>query len=551
MLRLLIVDDEATILDGLVELFHEIALPDLEIYYAGSGLQALKIIEQNKIDIVLTDIRMPGMSGMELFDRIRANYPRCKVVFLTGYSDFQYVQEVLRKGGVDYVLKMDGDEQIVDAVKKAIVATYADLDKERLIREAGERMRETLPIMQRELVQYLILGEPYAKESLAQRFAELDIRLKPDFPVLMIVGKADGWNEALKPSEKALLSYAVQNIMEEFMPPSFARFAVALDSAFHMLWLIQPEQDWPDEAGEPFAAPTIERRLQDLLESTQQAARNYLRLSLSFAASGRLDWDDLGKAYSRLNDLSYRSAGIGMEIAFLQDQRDAVKEPARLMNDEVRLKLRRFVILEAHLEHNRESEFKRELSVLLRGVADARAPQPLCLEVFHKVANLFLSYINRMQYDNIYEDAGTVGYLTRFDLHASWDELSDYFLKLADELFIRRQKTQTDRGLEIVEQINGYIARNLSGDLSLARLGRVVFLNPAYLSRLYKQISGVGLSDFVTEQRMAKAKEILRSTEMKVQDVAAAVGLDSPSYFARLFKRMTSLSPQEFRESGL
>lgn len=540
MLRLLIVDDEATILDGLVELFHEAALPDLEINYASSGLQALKLIQMSKIDIVLTDIRMPGMSGLELFDCIRADYPRCRVVFLTGYNDFQYVQEVLRKGGVDYVLKMDGDDEIIAAVQKAIAAIGEDMDKERLIREARDRMRATVPLMQRELVQYLILGEPLSQETLAHRFAELDIPLKPDLPVFMVAGRTDSWNETLKPSEKALLSFAVQNIMEEFMPPSFSCLAVTLDSTFHMLWLIQPQSDM---------LASTEQRLQDLLESTQQAARSFLKLPLSFAASGEMAWTELGRTYGRLSELSYRSAGIGLEIAFLQDQRELVKEPGRQINDELRLKLRRFVFLEAHLDNHRESEFKRELSVLLHSVADTRAPLPIRLEVFHKVASLFLSYMNRMPYEDMDDSSLTMQLLTRFDLHASWDELSRYFLAFADELFIRRQKTQTDRGLEIIAQINSYIERNLASDLSLTRLGRVVFLNPAYLSRLYKQISGNGLSDVVTEKRMAKAKEILRTTDMKVQDVAAAVGLESPSYFARLFKRMTSLSPQEYRES--
>lgn len=540
MLRLLIVDDEATILDGLVELFHEAALPDLEINYASSGLQALKLIQMSKIDIVLTDIRMPGMSGLELFDCIRVDYPRCRVVFLTGYNDFQYVQEVLRKGGVDYVLKMDGDDEIIAAVQKAISAIGEDMDKERLICEARDRMRATVPLMQRELVQYLILGEPLSQETLAHRFAELDIPLKLDLPVFMVAGRTDSWNETLKPSEKALLSFAVQNIMEEFMPPSFSCLAVTLDSTFHMLWLIQPQSDM---------LASTEQRLQDLLESTQQAARSFLKLPLSFAASGEMAWTELGRTYGRLSELSYRSAGIGLEIAFLQDQRELVKEPGRQINDELRLKLRRFVFLEAHLDNHRESEFKRELSVLLHSVADTRAPLPIRLEVFHKVASLFLSYMNRMPYEDMDDSSLTMQLLTRFDLHASWDELSRYFLAFADELFIRRQKTQTDRGLEIIAQINSYIERNLASDLSLTRLGRVVFLNPAYLSRLYKQISGNGLSDVVTEKRMAKAKEILRTTDMKVQDVAAAVGLESPSYFARLFKRMTSLSPQEYRES--
>ncbi|QHT63047.1 helix-turn-helix transcriptional regulator [Paenibacillus lycopersici] len=89
----------------------------------------------------------------------------------------------------------------------------------------------------------------------------------------------------------------------------------------------------------------------------------------------------------------------------------------------------------------------------------------------------------------------------------------------------------------------------LDGDLSLPRLADVVYLNPVYLSRLYKQKTGIGLSDYIVNAKIAKAKELLAEAKWKVHEIAAKVGYDSTPSFTRFFKRQTNLSPQEYRDS--
>jgi two-component system response regulator YesN len=89
----------------------------------------------------------------------------------------------------------------------------------------------------------------------------------------------------------------------------------------------------------------------------------------------------------------------------------------------------------------------------------------------------------------------------------------------------------------------------LSEDLSLTKLGELVYLNPVYLSRLYKQTTGIGLSEYVTQVRLDKANVLLKETNMKIQDIAAAVGFESAAYFSRFFKKEMHVTPNEYRES--
>jgi len=100
---------------------------------------------------------------------------------------------------------------------------------------------------------------------------------------------------------------------------------------------------------------------------------------------------------------------------------------------------------------------------------------------------------------------------------------------------------------KVIQKIKSYISENLEKDLSLTRLAEVVYLNPSYLSRLYKQATGENLSDYITERRIAHARELLASTNMKISDISAAVGISNPAYFTILFKKYTGISPQQYR----
>jgi len=115
-------------------------------------------------------------------------------------------------------------------------------------------------------------------------------------------------------------------------------------------------------------------------------------------------------------------------------------------------------------------------------------------------------------------------------------------------LFKYRLVDREEQTNSIVMKLQEYICGNLNDDLSLTRLGEYVHLNPSYLSRLYKQITGTGLSDFISEQRLQKAKTLLCMGDMKIHDIAFELGYNSGIAFTRFFKKMTGMTPQEFRD---
>ncbi|MBB6730766.1 response regulator transcription factor [Cohnella zeiphila] len=128
MFTLLIVDDEPMIADGLYEEFQDSREWDLDVYRAYSGKEALERIEHMKVDILISDIRMPGVDGIELLKQVRSRWPSCRVILLSGYKEFDYAYSALEYGAVRYVLKTEGYDKVIDTVKQAA----ADLEQSRL-----------------------------------------------------------------------------------------------------------------------------------------------------------------------------------------------------------------------------------------------------------------------------------------------------------------------------------------------------------------------------------------------------------------------------------
>ena len=116
MFRLLIVDDEPFIADSIYEVISGINNPELDVYKAYSGREALEWMERARFDIVMTDIRMPDISGLQLMERIRESWPECRAIFLTGYNEFDYVYKAIQYKDTSYLLKTEGFEKIIETV---------------------------------------------------------------------------------------------------------------------------------------------------------------------------------------------------------------------------------------------------------------------------------------------------------------------------------------------------------------------------------------------------------------------------------------------------
>ena len=242
MLRILLVDDEKEILDWLRELFLEQQQVPLEVFAANSGSAALKVLNTIRMDIVLSDIRMPGMTGLQLMNRIRDTWPDCRVLFLTGYSEFEYVYTAIQQESVGYLLKTEDDAVILDTVVRVAreVEAARQAERERLLLTTV--VEQAKPHLKREYLLRSMVGnrsEPEMSrrgwmnrhvserdgpnQDLLKRAVEETgnpkhgLQIQPDQPVYLLSGRLDSLfvhrGDCLADPRLDLLKIAVEQLL--------------------------------------------------------------------------------------------------------------------------------------------------------------------------------------------------------------------------------------------------------------------------------------------------------------------------------------------------
>lgn len=162
-----------------------------------------------------------------------------------------------------------------------------------------------------------------------------------------------------------------------------------------------------------------------------------------------------------------------------------------------------------------------------------------------------LSYLNRCKLMEQVNRQVDVSILMRMEAHTSWDEIVGYFIRLAECIFDNRSSESFSNVNRIFGFIRNHVEQHLDGDLSLTRLADLLHFNPSYLSRLFKQVTGKGLNEYIAEMKLKKARELLADKDMKISDIAMALGFETPSYFTRFFRKLTNMSPQEYRDTSV
>lgn len=232
MQRMLIVDDEPVILDGLYAFFQKANLQDMEIIKAYSAYEAIDWLNLVKVDIVLSDICMPGMDGMELIEQIMDRWPRCKVLLLTGHNEFDYAHQAIRNPCVvDYLLKTEGMNHIRDAVERALTQISEENDFRYQAAWFRSKLPRALPQLQRQLLlDVLKRTESHDIISLQEELDAVQLPFESDQLVIPVIIRVEEWNNYQSQADRSLIRYAVANVAEELLQDKAKVKAIDLDT---------------------------------------------------------------------------------------------------------------------------------------------------------------------------------------------------------------------------------------------------------------------------------------------------------------------------------
>lgn len=544
MRRILIVDDEMFILNGLTAMVKEANFAELEVYKAASANEALEWLQRATIDVVLTDICMPGMDGLELQKHIQKQWPRCKVIFLTGHNDFDYAREAIHHRAADYILKTEGDEPVLRAILRALDEIEAEFVRETQFAQAQSRFQAALPFLQNEFLTDILQGEKTVGGRLKEQFAELKLPLACDRPVWLAIARVDEWND-YGDADRSLLLFAVQNIAQEYLTDSVNAQSFVYEKN-RIAWIIQSAAS---EEGENGKRANVPQFIQGAFERIQQSCKQLLRLQLSFAMTlDCCDWPQVAARHQALGRAMRRSFGLGHELLLTDADGGELTETA-LREDSVKRVGKIIDELSVLLESGQKDEFRHKLAELAASEL-AGGDAEWKLMAAYRLISMLMTVLSNEGLLKAMLIAPAMDRLLKLDTHANWEQTLALVSEVGDAVFSGKDSLSRQYGKSMIHRIRHYIETNLSGDLSLVRLGEVVALNPSYLSRLYKQLTGESVSDTIMSARLAAATESLKNTDDKVQDIAVKVGFESAAYFNRFFKKAIGLTPQDYREQS-
>lgn len=552
MFRLLVVDDEAIIADGLSEVLGSIREVELDIYKAYSGQEALNLLNRTRIDIVLTDICMPEMTGIQLLETIRSKWPECKVIFLTGHSEFEYVYTAIQSEGVSYILKTEGYGKIIDTVTRTALKIEENMKSTALVRQAQEQIGTTQGLLQTIFLRSLLNEEIGMSEIKQQQFDELEIPLSIKEPVVMLAGRIDDIPKGTPYSVRTEWFMSIKLIAEQYMSTK-TKFISFNHNNSTMVWFLQPvigdkrhvqEEDWNH----------MHTFIKGIAELVQESFISTTGKSVSFVLDDKpVSWRGIQDRYFTLKMLLNYRIGKG-EGLLLSDttllERDLQKHSGIGRDTSGR----RVVDLAEILENGTKEEFLSCLMTLAEKLTVIPSMHDIvAVEQYYSIALVILSHINKWNLTEKIAFKISMYKLMNLEYHESWKYAVEYLKQLGEILFEIKDSEEEKRAQDVIGIVQKHINENLhlQDEVSLVRLAEIVYFNPSYLSRLFKQVTGKNLSDYISESRVKKAKKMLENPDYKIHEISEAVGYLSATNFARFFKKITSMTPQEYRDSKL
>ncbi|WP_054941851.1 response regulator [Paenibacillus ihuae] len=242
MHQILLVDDEPYVVDDL-----SISLPWAEmgfeqVHKAYSGYEALELLQRYPIDIVVTDINMPEISGIELIASIRSRWKHIRVVMLTGYAEFEYARKAIEEQASAYLLKPIANNQLIDVIVKLQEELRSEWETWSSYQRTMQTFREHLPLLRDRLLSELLQGRKLSVQQLQERLAQFDLPLRADLPVCLAVVRPEEFFRRQDMRSMLLFEYAIINIAQELFQDHFHIWSCK-DVHDYLIFLLQPRDD--------------------------------------------------------------------------------------------------------------------------------------------------------------------------------------------------------------------------------------------------------------------------------------------------------------------
>ncbi|TLS51259.1 response regulator [Paenibacillus antri] len=520
-ITILLVDDEAVDLEWLRR---RVAGNEQVVFQsvttASSGFEALKIMEQQSIDVVLSDIRMPIMSGMEFVRKAKEVNPQVQVVFISGHQDFGFAKEAIQLGAAGYLLKPVDDRELNDM----LIELAGKIERERHQRAS---LSETLSLVNQELVlRWFHEGTP---EQIDSHVRGLLTPVASGGSAVALVEVDDlAWKlEGMDEGERHAFIGKVADYIRGFARDNSLGTVIAGRDHRFVVLTTPPEDE---------AKALLERLIQSFYQS--------------FAFSITVG---TGKYTTQVDELhhSYRQAKAALGIKWIVGKNRLIQDasvwsPKAKMAPDVEEVVDR--MLQAMLEYDLVT-----VDDCLLELFGGDSPLSRKNEIYDLIIRINsklhaeLQQMNEHLYDILKWESHQPLILFQFEtVHDIISWLRRRFFELSELLYLKRQKQK--RGL--IHKITEYVKERLDQKITLNEVAAHFGFTPNYLGHLFKAETNQLFSDFLNELRMKRVCELLQDPTKKIYEIADQVGYKNIIYFNRQFKQYAGVSPGEYRKKN-
>ena len=510
MYNVLIADDEKNICEGIAEFLDWQELGFHIIGLAANGEEALNMLSWQRCELILTDIRMPGIDGLALIRRIQEKDPGIKIIIVSGYSDFAYAKQAIEMGVKAFLLKPIDREELLAAVKKIKRELDGELEEYR-------RSLENDRIVRNQLFREL-LSPGVSPEAVSKRLADQGVKLQGGRFLTAVLQPNFGGDK-----EAGLLGYSIKNIACELLELNDLE-GYAFDYDGRRIGLLFCGGSRLESAAPAYLAELL------------SCVETYLHLSVS-AGMGRP-----AESFGELRN-SFEAALEDCGGKALLSQ---AREPEERPSEAFGLSWRSEGLLNA-LQFLEEETVWTETDRLLQEIAEKQIPEKVVRGVLYGVLFELMGLYQKYN----------IGYELRWydeklrvleeGLFRHRETVKDFLSALCREALQLFRETSVHRPSNLVLQVQQYCEQNYSHALNLQIIARRFYMNPAYLGRLFKAETGCSFSDYLNRLRITAAKRQLAAGTGRVSELIETLGYRNEEYFYRQFRKQEGRSFAEYR----
>lgn len=559
--HLLVIDDEPLHRRGVSSLVRALR-PEFRVFSARDGVEGLEMMDRNRIDIVLTDIRMARMDGLEFIRRLGSRVNESKVIIVSAYSRFDYARQALRLGAFDYLLKPIGRDDMERILEKTEAALEEEQKRRHTDAQMLQRLQSTTVAYEQQLLNRLVQGE-LSYESLSMDDVEGNGAL---FAQLLSAGRARFYLARVSwPSMSERASAELSTADREGSARSFpddqrtlalahVREALQGYSTAVSFWLERMQNVLATIVDVDSASDLTLTNVDCLLASPDHAHRIGTEIRQAIVSTGAqcrigvsASCQNLAAETTRAFDEALCALDStfyeGSDAIVLHEETRYVPDKPILANLSAETRLGDAIV---QLQRDQVAEL---LNALIDEFMTGAYPSSR-----HMKENILYLLINRVRALEVVLREEKIGNLIaemefRIPQCESLTALRSAALYYLGQLMDGIEERKGNSNSYVLQSCLAYLDEKYSDEITLDTIARRFYFSPAYFSTLFKSYTGLTLTEYLLRLRIEKAKTLLIESREKVAAIAQQVGFRDAGYFARIFRREVGLSPEEFRRN--